>query len=209
MKTSNLYPPYGLVTFLASLAMLASANPANAQTNTLSDELSILDPSGFKIFDATIPETAGAAETSVSFPTAFDPALIGAPGIGYVFLTEPAGTAPDPGETPIIIPGPNGPVIISDLLVSTLANPQVPPSVQFISDGDPLLAQIADRIATLPGVAFLTETGAFQDVTPFLPAPNFCLLYLLPFPSQSSSVPTLASPSHLLSSSPRSVDSRC
>jgi hypothetical protein len=172
MKAINSISGLVLGTFLASVVMLASENPADAQANSLSDELLLLDPNGGTLFHGTIPETLTAPETSVSFPVPFDPVLIGAPGSGYVFLTEPAGTPPDAGETPIMIPGPNGPVIVSDVVVSTLANPALPPSVAFISDGDPLLAQIADRITTLPAVRFLPETGAFQDVTGLLPFPQ-------------------------------------
>jgi hypothetical protein len=94
-------------------------------------------------------------------------------GAGIVALYEPAGEPSEPGETPIIIPGPNGPITLSDVVISTLAIPAVPPFITLVSDGGPDLGQIAAELPTLPGVTYLQETGQLQDLSPFLaPAGN-------------------------------------
>ena len=122
------------------------------------------------IFDALIPEPAPtAAEGEAVFSPAgpFPIPVPLPPGSLAVILTEPAGTPPDPGETPIVFSGPNGQVFVSDVVISTVNN-QVgfAPMIALVSDGDPILQQL---VATLPPTTpFIPETGALQDVTPML-----------------------------------------
>jgi PEP-CTERM motif-containing protein len=184
MKTTTCFFTWALGALVASLATLAIDNKADAQTNTLSDELLITAPAGAPVFFANfIPEVppAVAAETSLTFAGGPAPAplpiplpvLIGLPGLSAVVLTEPAGLPPEPGEAPIVISGPNGPIFVSDVVFSTLNNQGgAPPFITLVSDGNPDLIQIADHLPGIPGVVFVPETGALQDLTALLP-PQF------------------------------------
>ena len=82
-----------------------------------------------------------------------------------MILQEPAGEPPDVGELPpVFYPGPNGLVQVSDVLVNGLANQAgLPPFILLVSDNNPDLALVVNLIP--PGVPFLPETGALQDLT--------------------------------------------
>jgi hypothetical protein len=147
-----------------------------------SDRLVITDPSGVSIFDNSISEVpATGAESSLTFaggPAPVPPPIpissaITIPGIGIVVLSEPPGTAPEPGETPLVLPGPNGDVFVSDLVVSTLVGNTagVPAFVTLLSDGDPELQTLVPILATIPGIHFLVETGQLQDLTALVTGP--------------------------------------
>lgn len=177
---------FSFFSFVANHAALAGALPA-------SDELviSIGGPTGPPIFDTLIPEIPGpGAEDSALFapgtglpalqPQGALPGIVppGFPGLAYVILTEPAGEPPDPSELPpVIYSGPNGPIVVSDVVITNLIAPPpgpvaVPPFVALVSDNNPDLA--AYVAAMPPGVPVLVETGSLQDVTselgsPFIP----------------------------------------
>ena len=147
-----------------------------------SDRMVITDSAGVAIFDNSIVEApATGAETSLTFaggPASVPPPIpissaITIPGVSIVVLTEPAGTAAEPGEPPLILPGPNGDVFVSDLVVSTLADQAAgaPPFVSLLSDGDPELQSIIPILATIPGIHFLVETGQLQDLTTLVTGP--------------------------------------
>ena len=178
MKTTTNISTWRLAALTAgcSLVVLLIGNRPAAGAALLSDELQIQAPPGAvpPIFDAFIPETGpGAAEAEAIFP----PGVVAAipvplpPGSIAVILTEPAGEATESG--PIIFPGPNGPVFVSDVVISTLnSQATFPPIIALVSDGDPLLAQL---VATLPPTTpFIPETGGLQDLTlPLVPGGVF------------------------------------
>jgi hypothetical protein len=164
---------------VACLIVLASSRSSVAAA-ILSDELLITPPGGGPaIFDALIPEIAGpATESSAVYApgAAIGPlvppgglaALIppaGIPGATYVILSEPAIEPLDPTELPpVLYPGPNGPVFVSDVLVNGTANQaNLPPFIALISDNNPDLARIVPLIPL--GVPVLVETGGLQDLT--------------------------------------------
>jgi MYXO-CTERM domain-containing protein len=155
-----------------------------------SDEFLVTAPGGAPvILDVFIPEGGG--------PAMEPSAILVPPGVGigpivppgglaavvppgpiagatYVILTEPAGEAPDPAELPpVIYPGPNGPVVVSDVIVNGINNQAgLPPFISFISDNNPDLALAIAKIPAGLPVPILPETGGLQDITPFLgPAP--------------------------------------
>jgi PEP-CTERM motif-containing protein len=164
---------------LASLVIAGHAGAARA-ASTLSDRLLITDTAGgATIFDQSIPEDA-AAEPTLTFaggPAPVSPppipiaSAIGIPGVAILILTEPAGEPPDPTEPPLVLPGPNGNVLVSDVLVSTLPIAGIPGFVSLLSDGDPELQNIIPILATMPGLHFMEETGGLQDVTSILNGP--------------------------------------
>jgi len=171
----------GVLVVVTSLIILAAGSNAIAQVAPQSDRMLILGPGGGPVlFDNLIPEPAPAGlDPTLTFaggpapvpPPIPLPAAIGLPGAGVVVLTEPVGTPPDPGEIPIVIAGPNGQVVVSDIVISTLGNVQgVQPFITLVSDGGPDLAQL---VPLLPGgTVFLPETGVLQDLTPFLVPPG-------------------------------------
>jgi len=85
-----------------------------------------------------------------------------------------AGRYVDPGEIPVIIPGPQGDVIVSDMVISTLGvQAGAPPFITLVSDNGPDLQQLATLLVGVPGVTFLPETGLLQDLSLLLvPAAN-------------------------------------
>lgn len=162
-----------------ALALVVHANLAKAAT--LSDRLLISDSTGLPIFDNSIPEAPTAGETSLTFnggPTPVSPppipisSAITIPGVSLVVLSEPAGETPDPGQPPLVLPGPNGNVLVSDLVVSTLPVAGIPGFITLLSDGDPELQQIVPILGTIPGIHFLVETGQLQDLTTLVAGPN-------------------------------------
>ena len=157
----------------AAAVLLALASGANAQTSTTSDQLLILDPNGGVLFNQSISEIT---VPPVGEPNAVynppgvgpvDPVALATAGANVVFLTEPAGEPADPGESPIFVFDAAGnKVQISDGIVSSLANPALPPQVELISDGNPLLAQLAGAQPNFPKPAFiLAETGILQNLS--------------------------------------------
>jgi hypothetical protein len=104
-----------------------------------------------------------------NLPSFFPPEI---PGARYVILS--AVEPPDSGELPpVTFPGPNGPVVVSDLLINGIANQQLaPPFIAFISDNNPDLALYVSQIPAGILVPVVQETGALQDLTPFM-GPNF------------------------------------
>ena len=179
MKTTNRSSrrTLAVATALASLMVLASGRFVAAAP--ISDELQITAPGGAVLYDTLIPEGAGpGTESSALFaPGAGLPALVppgglaglipaaGVPGATFVILQEPAGEPPDVGELPpVFYPGPNGLVQVSDVLVNGLANQAgLPPFILLVSDNNPDLALVANLLP--PGIPFLPETGALQDLT--------------------------------------------
>ena len=138
-----------------------------------SDLLSIIDPaSGAHIFDFTFTEGGleslglSAAGLSIGQPPAGF-----APGVAII-LTEPAGEPIEPGETPVFLPDNS---IASDILE---ADP-VTQALFFASDGDPNFAGYINQALGL-GIPLiqLTETGALQDLTPYLPGSPYQILVL-------------------------------
>ncbi|HME70398.1 MAG TPA: PEP-CTERM sorting domain-containing protein [Myxococcota bacterium] len=158
---------------------LVAALTAHVETaNADSDQMVITGGEGGPNFDNSIAEPAATgAEATLTFgggpapvPPPIPPAsAITLPGASVVVLTEPAGIPPEPGETPIVIQGPNGPIVVSDVVISTLGIPAAaPPFITLVSDGGPDLGQIAGVLPSLPGVQFLQETGQLQDLTSLL-----------------------------------------
>jgi hypothetical protein len=89
----------------------------------------------------------------------------GIPGASFLILTEPPGEPPDIGELPpVTFSGPNGTVIVSDLLVSGFANPNTP-FIAFVSNNNPDLAALVSLIPPTAPVPILPETGLLQDVS--------------------------------------------
>jgi hypothetical protein len=170
-----------------TLSLLAAFTVHVGSAYAASDRMLILSTSGGVLFDNSMPEGSGTPnpETSLTFtggpaPAPLPPGLpgiIGIPGVNVVVLTEPASEPPDPTEPPIIIPGPGGSAVtVSDLVISNLGagGTASAPFITFVSDGDPLLQQLASILTpATPGVSFFPETGALQDFTAVLaPAGN-------------------------------------
>jgi hypothetical protein len=133
MKITTQFIVRGLCVAVISSGLAFLVNGGNVLGQSLpSDELRVDPPptGGPPSADFPIPETAGrGTESSAIFgPTPLTGlvtpgALAGIipPGTaaGYAILTEPAGEPPDPNELPpVTFPGPNGPVIVSDLVVA-------------------------------------------------------------------------------------------
>jgi hypothetical protein len=168
---------------IVSLALVTAGHAGVARAaSTLSDRLLITDTAGgAPIFDQSIPEGAAAGEPTLTFaggPAPVSPppipiaSAITIPGVAILVLTEAAGTPPDPTEPPLILPGPNGDVFVSDVLVSTLPIAGIPGQVSLLSDGDPELQNIIPILASMiPNLKFLAETGQLQDVTSILNGP--------------------------------------
>jgi len=173
----------GVAVAVSSLIFLAIATQSvQAGPIPPSDQLLISLPGpGAVLFDTLIPETIGPGTQSsaVFAPGAGLPALLppgalagliptgGVPGATFVILTEPAGEPIDPTELPpVVYPGPNGPVIVSDVLVNGLANQAgLPPFIALISDNNPDLAAVVGLIPPGAPVPVLLETGGLQDLT--------------------------------------------
>jgi hypothetical protein len=176
------------VVLFGSLGLLAAFTVHVESANAASDRMLILSTSGGVLFDNSIPEGSVLPpvnpETSLTFnggpaPAPLPPGLlgiIGTPGVNVVVLTEPAIEPPDPTEPPVTISTPTGPISVSDVVISNLGagGTASAPFITFVSDGDPLLQQIASVLTpATPGVSFAGETGALQDFTTALaPAGN-------------------------------------
>ena len=143
---------------------------AHAAPNPLSDRLLVTDPAGVTIYDNSMPETATAGETTLTFaggPANVPPPIpiataVTIPGVAILVLTE---AAPDPTEPPLVLPGPGGNVLVSDVVVSTLTVAGIPSFVSLVSDGDPVLQQILTSLVGNPNLKFIPETGKLEDVT--------------------------------------------
>lgn len=166
---------------LSALIVVATVERANAAV-IISDEFRILNSAGAPIFDSIIQEPnqtipPEAALTFAGGPDSVPPPIplidaIRLPGTSVLVLTEPPGEPLEPGETPIIITGPNGPVVVSDLVLSTLGTQAAaPPFISLVSDGGPDLAELVNLLPT--STQFIQETGQFQDVTGLLPPAVF------------------------------------
>jgi len=165
---------FGFFLVSTGILLVVQSNAARAD----SDRMVILNSSGAPIFDNSLPEfTATAPEPTLTFtggsapaPAPVPPATaVTLPGASIVVLTEPAGEPPQAGETPIVIPGPNGNVTVSDVVISSAGSPTtgVPPFITLVSDGGPDLQQVVSALPS-SGVQFVGETGALQDLTPLL-----------------------------------------
>jgi len=147
---------------------------AHAQSaNAASDRLLITGTGGAVLFDNSTPDGGTAApETTLTFtgaatntlPPPISPAgAIGIPGADVIVLLEPSSEPPDPTEPPVTIPGPSGPVVVSDIIISTLGVPAstAPPFIMLASDPADL-----QQITSLPSNAKITaEFAGLLDVT--------------------------------------------
>jgi len=143
-----------------------------------SDELQVRGPTGGLLYDQLIQDTAGSNTEQTAFfsATGFVPSLVapgdlpaylppGTPGLFYVILSEPPTEPIDPTELPpVTYSGPNGPVVVSDLLINTLFS-GVSLGVALISDNNTDLATYLAAIPTGTSVPILSETGGLQDVS--------------------------------------------
>jgi hypothetical protein len=84
-----------------------------------------------------------------------------------VIFAEPPREPVDPTALPpVTFLGPNGPVIVSDLLVSGFTNPNTP-FISLVSDNNPDLAAVVSLIPPTAPVPILPETGLLEDVSAF------------------------------------------
>jgi hypothetical protein len=171
----------GVAVVFSGLTFFATGGNVLGQALS-SDELVVAPPpTGGPAADIVIPETAGAGtQPSALFaPTTTLTGLVppgglvglipagGVAGESFVIFAEPPREPIDPTELPpVIFPGPNGPVIVSDLLVSGIANPNTP-FIALVSDNNPDLAAIVSMIPPTAPVPILPETGLPQDVSMF------------------------------------------
>jgi hypothetical protein len=178
---------FGMAVAVASLIVLTSGRNLLAQTAPQSDELRILDTTGLPMADIIIPETTGpGTQPSALFapgigvvglvaPGALTGTIPppGFPGLSYVILTEPSGEPVDPNELPpVIFTGPNGNVTVSDLLINSSAVTS-PAFIALVSDNNPDLERYVSAIPAGTPVPVLVETGASQNLTPFIgPTPG-------------------------------------
>src|SRR5262245_14480570 len=139
-----------LVVLGASLVVVFAAQVRSSEA--FSDRMIISRIPGGPVFDATIDEAGG--ETSLSWGVPVDPF---APGTILILLTEPPGEPP--GENPIFVPGTE--LIVSDAVLAWNPTAGINRGVLMVSDGDPLLAQIA----LLPAKQVIPETGELQDLS--------------------------------------------
>jgi hypothetical protein len=124
----------GVAVVFSGLAFLANGSNVLGAPIT-SDELVVTSPTGGPAADIVIPETTGAGtQPSALFaPTTTLTGLVppgglgglippgGVPGATFAIFAEPTGEPIDPTALPpVTFSGPNGTVIVSDLLVSVL-----------------------------------------------------------------------------------------
>jgi len=140
-----------------TLTLVAAFTVHAGSAKAASDRLLITSPSGGVLFDNSMPDAGTAGpETTLTFtgaptntlpPPLPPPAAITTPGADVIVLTEPAGEPPDPTEPPVTISGPTGPVVVSDIIISTLGIPAgaAPPFVMLASDFQDL-----QQITSLP-----------------------------------------------------------
>ena len=163
---------FSVLTLVAVLtAHAATANAAPNQEIFLSDSMIVKSANGTVLFDNFTADALG--ETTLTFtpgnpnnvlPPPLPPATaITVPGANVIVLTEPAGEPPDPTEPPVTING----LVVSDILISTLANPSgAQPFIMLVSDFADL-----QGITSLPANAVILPEPlpeAPVDVTPFL-----------------------------------------
>ncbi len=177
----------GVVIAALSLLVLATgSNPVAAQIPP-SDELKISLTGGIGLQDTVIPETTGpGTESSALFapglglPQSPPPGALSAalppgpiPGAMYVILAEPPAEPINPTELPpVTYLGPNGPVVVSDVVVNGVNNQiGLQPFIALVSDNNPDLAFAVAKIP--PGAPIVAESGALQDLTVLLGQPNF------------------------------------
>jgi hypothetical protein len=152
-----------LLTIGFALPLVGYAGKASA----VSDRMIVTDIyQGLVISDASTIE--GQPEPPLGFGYLL-PGPVVASGIFALILTEPDGTVPDPGETPIFLPGTGQ--AISDVIFSYSDGPGIATGVTFVSDGNPQFQQWVDSALQLP-FQVLPETGQLQDVTGLLHLPN-------------------------------------
>jgi len=154
--------------------LIAHAQTANAAPNQPilnSDAMVVLSPNGTVLFNNFTQDLTG--ETTLTFtpgnpnnvlPPPLPPGTaITVPGANVIVLTEPAGEPPDPTEPPVTISGRT----VSDILISTLANPSgAQPFLMLVSDFADL-----QQITSLPANAVILQEPLPEapiDVTPFL-----------------------------------------
>ena len=179
---------FGIAVAVASLIVLTSGRNLLAQAAPQSDELKILATTGAPLADIFIPETTGpGTQPSALFSPGLGPLVApgtlpgtipppGFPGLSYVILTEPSGEPVDPNDLPpVTYPfGPNGPVVVSDLLINSAFVTSGPPFIALVSDNNPDLERYVSGIPVGTAVPVLPETGALQDLTgPIGPTPGF------------------------------------
>lgn len=153
-------------------AFAAHVGTANAD----SDRLVIVSGStGVVVFDNSTPDAGPAGpETTLTFtgaptntlPPPIPPgAAVTIPGANVIVLTEPANEPPDPTEPPVTIPGPGGPIVVSDILISTLGvTGTAPPFIMLASDP----ADLQQITSLPPNAVILPETAGLVDVSGFL-----------------------------------------
>jgi hypothetical protein len=150
--------------------LAVQVRPAQAQTGTSSDVININIPDNPLV--ATMSETGTeptvAFNTNLSFGTASSsPGTdITLPGVFTVLLLDPPNEPTQPGETRIIISLPSGgTAALSDAVINTAGNTQVPPQLLFLSDPNPDLQVVATNLANATNPTFLTETGSAQNIS--------------------------------------------
>jgi len=156
-----------------ALSLLAAFTVHVGSASAVSDRLFITGSGGAVLFDNSTPDggTAG-PETTLTFtggsanvlPPPIPPAsAITLPGADVIVLLEPSNEPPDPTEPPVTIPGPSGPVVVSDIIISTLGVPAstAAPFVMLVSDPQDL-----QQITSLPPNSKITaEFAGPLDVT--------------------------------------------
>lgn len=160
----------------APLGFASSAHaefcPPSFTFPTQTDAVCVTDRATTRVLFQTASE-AGPQEVFVAI--AGTPLLPGF-SAGLVFLTEPAGSPPEPGGFPGLnlgsVPLPSN---VSDILALRLGVTPGPPTIDiaFLSDGAPPgnVTAFNAFVAGLPGIASLPETGAWQDLSAFFGVP--------------------------------------
>ena len=178
---------FGMAVAAATLVVLTSGRNLLAQDAPASDELKItaaitVADLFIAAADPGVTPGPGTERSALFAPGSGLPELIfpgalptfippGLPGVHYVILSEPDAEPVDPNELPpVFFRG----VPVSDLLINGMGvTSGAQPFIALISDNNPDLATYVNAIpADVPGVPTRTETGALQDLTPFL-VPNF------------------------------------
>jgi hypothetical protein len=162
--------------FVIAAGATLGISAAQAQSNSLSDQMVVTDPAGISTTFSIIEGAAvgGAGELGAVYrpvpgldPGSMDIPFLLSVGAHFVMLTEAPGEIPGPGEIGIPVPCPvqPGQCILSDIVVGYMD--AVGAHVGFYSDPHPAFLDPA-----LPGLfpiaSFLGETGAMQDVTGLL-----------------------------------------
>jgi hypothetical protein len=188
MKTTpkSIVRALGAAVVFSGLALLVNNSKVSGAA-ILSDELVVLTPPGGPpAADILIPETPstgpGTEPSALYAPTTTLTGTVapgtllglippgGVAGETFVILSEPRGEPIDPTELPpVTFSGPNGPVVVSDLLISGIAGGNTP-FIALVSDNNPDLATIVGGIPPTAPIPILPETGLPQDVSVFTAA---------------------------------------